>query len=209
MKVLVLNISHWVGYHIANRLLQEGYEVRGLEGETSNSHLVDFISRNSNFELITSRAEITFPLAICVGEIPQQVEYNYDQLIQINGENTDTTDRITIHTPYLFGEWMPMTEEACYIGGNCIRFSSQEFLEEGVYIKDFLEVLLELLESPPASPVVFVRSARNRSLKGKKLEKTFLVDENIAIEENLNQVKEHFQKFQALYPDVGDCLGNM
>ena len=206
MEVLVFNVSHWIGYHIANRLLQEGYKVKGIEGEAFNNHLIDFFLRNSNFELITRRAEITIPLAICVGEIPERVECNYDQLIQINGKKPHSTDTIAIHIPYLFGEWMPMTKEACYIGGNRIRFSSQEFLDEGVYIKDFLELLLKLLESPPAGQVFFVRSARNQSLKGKKLEKTFLLDENIAIEKNLNQVKEHFHKFQTLYPIVEDRL---
>src|SRR5699024_7010880 len=126
--------------------------------------------------------------------------------IQINGKNPDSTDTIAIHVPYLFGEWMPMTKEACYIEGNSVSFSSQEFLEEGVYIKDVLELLLKLLESPPARQVFFVRSARNQSLKGKKLEKAFLLDQNSAIEKNLNQVEQHFHKFQTLYPIVEDRL---
>ena len=200
MEVLILNVSNWIGYHIADRLLQEGYVVKGMEGKESNHHLVDFFSRNSNFELITSRADTVFPLAICPGEVLKRVECHYDQLIQINGKADPSADGVAIHIPYLFGEWMPMTEEACCIGGNHVRFSSQEFLEEGVYIKDFLEFLLGFLESPSASREIFVKSARNQSLKGKKLEKTFLVDENISIEENLNRVKEHFRKFQALYP---------
>ena len=202
MEVLVHPVSHWIGYHIAERLLHEGYEVKGIKGEDDNNHLIDFFQRNSNFELMTTSNQRKYQLAIFVEDIPEMDENRFERMLQINGERSSVKNATYIDAPYLFGEWMPMTEEGIYVGENYIGFSSPAFLEKGVYITDFLSQLLQWLKDMPAYQEIRVESVRNQSLKGKKLEKTFSVEENIPIKENINQVLAHFRKFQALYPAV-------
>lgn len=203
MKALVLNITNWISYHIADRLLNEGYSVEAMKNNDENEHLIDFFARNSTFELVDEPADGSYPLVICVG--PQQTfskEVEFERIIFLNSSSSTMGNATKIHVPYLFGEWMPMTEETFLHNGKRIIFSDPEFREDGLYIADFLETLVTWIENEPPFSEIYVQPERNRGKPGKKLEKTFFVEENVPIEENLKQVISHYHLFSDLYQQL-------
>lgn len=199
MQALVLNITDWISYHIADRLLSEGYEVNAVKSN-NNEHLVDFFPRNSNFELVEEPLQTSYPLVICVGPLPQFAKkLECKRIFLINSDSINLDHAISIQAPYLFGEWMPLSDDDLLQNENQITFSASEYEKEGLYIADFLEVFMEWVEKGPPNSEIYVKSKRNGENTGKKLEKTFLVDENVPIEENLKQVISHYQQFKDLY----------
>lgn len=204
MEILMINVANWVGYHITNRLLEEDYKVAGHVTDSESEHLLDFFRRNSNFSLLEKLESRTFPVAICVGELPKLVGIKIDLLFLINGK-TDreiTENAVSIKTNCLFGEWMPMTEESFLQNGDLLSFSSPEFLEHGLYIDDFLDHFMHRLEKKSYEKEIVIRPARVKS--GEKLEKIQFVKENKPIEERLEQVISHYNRYKELYPAIDE-----
>ncbi len=196
MKILVLNVTNWIGYHMTDGLLNAGHEVVGVKGEEGNEHFIDFFARNSQFHLIERPERGSFPLVICIEDADVADDVEYDRLYLINHKEK-RKNAISIEAPCLFGEWMPMTEEDLEQMGENVTFSSEKLLSDGIYIGDFLEFFITFIEKEPEVENIRLWPARNQ---GKKLEKSFLVDENIPIQEKLQQVISHYKRFKDLYP---------
>jgi hypothetical protein len=200
MEAFVLNVSNWIGWHIAEALLEEGYKVKGLRAEENGDHLMDFFARNSNFEEITALTG-DHPLGICVGSIPDELPIDFEYLFLLNGESEALPEAIHIHAPYLFGEWMPMTKEKMFApDGEEIAFASALFQEKAIYIGDFLPYLLRLIENPPETNNIYLTSSRKK--QGEILENCFPVRENGPIEEKMEQVLTHYERFADIYPQM-------
>lgn len=196
MKILVLNVTNWIGYHITEELLNAGHEVIGTRGEDGSEYFIDFFARNSNFHLIERPERGPYALVICIEDATIADDMEYDRLFLINHDE-ERKNAIFIEAPYLFGEWMPMTEEGLERKGEIVAFSSDTLFDEGIYIGDFLEFFITFMEKEPEVENIRLWPARNQ---GKKLEKSFLVDENIPIQEKLQQVISHYKRFKDLYP---------
>lgn len=201
MEALVLNVTNWIGYHLADCLLKEGYQVKGVKGEEENDHLMDFFSRNSEFEWVDLPSRGSFPLVFCPGDPPDSADIEAEQFYLINSKGEQLgTHGTTVQVPYLFGEWMPLTEEGFYYNEKKIEFSSEEFKNNGLYIGDFLQLILTWVVETPPSDRILLFPARNTEKQVKKLEKTFPVEENVPIEESVQQVISHYKQFKILYP---------
>ena len=201
MEILVINITNWIGYHITNRLLEEGYEVKGLMTEEAGGHLLHFFKRNSNFQLLENPGDEFYETVICVGRFPEY-PVEIGRLILINSRKAPPgiTDTLTIQSPYLFGEWMPMNADGYYEKERWLAFNSTDFKENGLYIDDFLQPLISWLKQNPSTDDIQIRSARAK--KREKLEKFFFVKENKPIEDNVQQVLSHYERFKDLYPSI-------
>lgn len=192
MEVLVLNVTNWIGYHLTEHLLQQGYEVKGVKAALGSEHLGEFFARNSNFEWISEHTEKTFQIGICALESPDLANYELEQLFLINSDTKSFNQATVIHAPYLFGEWMPLEVDAFY----------EQFIEEGIYIEDFLAVFTPLLQAQSRPDEICFRPARKK--EDKILEKYLPVHENSSIEEKIEQVLLHYEQFQELYPKLMD-----
>lgn len=195
MRILVADCSHWVGFHITNALLENGYQVVGVKGKNKNEHLEMFFARNSNFTFTEANTKTNYDAAVIAGRdrMPEVVEA--ERAFVINGSQRKNPDVVPICIPYLFGEWMPMQEEGFYQGEEFISFASQEFREGAVDIKDAAKGLLQLLNTNKL-PVEIIL---NPSRKDEKLENLLFLRNNRRIERSLKSLQSHYQQYKELY----------
>src|SRR5699024_11747942 len=96
MIFLVENCFHWLGFHIINRLLDNGYQVDGMDDLDTDKkeHLSMFVGRNELFRQITSRERNT----------------DYDISMQADARKLESEKEqaITIKLPLVFGEGVQM-----------------------------------------------------------------------------------------------------
>lgn len=202
MEVLVINYTHWVGYHIVEALLSEGYKVYGLVGASGNENLADFFVRNSSFCSIEKPREKQYELIISIGSEDQQIKSHANRIFFINRETAYDDKNYLIQAPYLFGEWMPMDEQGFYYQEERIDFSSELFQSEGIYIDDFLNLLINWLKNPPNVRDIRLERKKNMGNQAVKLDKSFFVHENVPIGEKIHAVVTHYNKFRSLYPKL-------
>ena len=202
MEVLVINYTDWIGYHIVEALLNEGYTIKALAGKNGNMNITDFFARNSAFSLYEKQQDKPYPLVICIGEDEEWDGLKMERLILINSSSEVETEKtLSIDAPFLFGEWMPMDEKGFNRQGERIDFSSELFKKEGIYIADFIKVFLQWVKEATKLDNVTLKSARNLEKRDIKLDNFFHVHENIHIEENIRKVITHFQMHHSLYPE--------
>lgn len=187
MTFLVENCFHWIGFHVVNLLLEDGYEVIGADviNTSKKEHLEMFVGRNDGFTHITEKSDhILYDAVIRIG----------DNELEIHKGQTST-----IKLPLLFGEWMPMNVDGFYSGDTFISFESNYFLTEGVYIEDFLKILMQCIQSSQLPSVLKVRSANKGKDTEVKLENSIYIRDNVPIQNNAKVVVNHFKKFKAIY----------
>lgn len=203
MEILVINYSDWIGYHLVDALLQEGYTVTGKDGANGNEILEDFFARNSYFKIYDKQKKETFSYAVCIGDELCADEFTAEKIILLNANQSTKVERATaIEADKLFGEWMPMDEEGFHYKGKKVLFSSDNFKTKGIYIGDFVKEIVKWLKEAGSGNDVPMRAVRSLEKETEKLENFFHVKENKPIEESIQQVIEHYRKFHALYPDI-------
>ncbi|KHE69462.1 hypothetical protein [Halobacillus sp. BBL2006] len=152
MMITVSPCFHWVGYHISTGLLQEGYEVIGIDGmdDLLSDHLYMYVGRNSNFQHFYNHTDKENHLQI--GEEERKVSIDDYLIVILSGEGSSLVRRIEI--PELYGEWMDI---------HSLNLQSPDELYEwvikndAVYITDFLKVMIPLIieEKAQTSTVIF------------------------------------------------------
>lgn len=189
MLFLVENCFQWMGFHLVNCLLENGYKVDGVDDLSSDKkdHLSMYIGRNASFQHLSSLKRGT----------------NYDSSINItDNEIVLTMEQNTSHRinlPILFGEWMPMKRDGMYHRNTFISFDSDIFLNEAIYIGDFMKSLIQWVKSSQLPEILEVKSINNKQNEEIKLENSVYIRNNITIEENLKMVRKHYEKFEKLY----------
>ncbi len=189
MLFLVENCFHWMGFHLVNCLLENGYKVDGVDDLSSDmkEHLSMYVGRNASFQHLSSPERST----------------TYDRLINITDKELiltiqpNTSHRINL--PILFGEWMPMKKDGMYHQKTFISFDSDIFFNEAIYIGDFMKSLIQWVESSQLPEILEVKSINNIQSEEVKLENSVYIRNNITIEENLKVVIKHYEKFKELY----------
>lgn len=199
MSFLVTNCYDWVGFHIVNQLLENGYEVDGINNSSNDpSHLAMFLGRNSSFTLTTkekmSEYDFTFVIKKCsfIDEIKSKllVEINIIKQSKKMDENF-----LFIKQPLLFGEWMPMNNKGMYYNKNYILFNSSKFQTEAIYIKDFIHALLNWINQPSLSTSV----VKDSNSTDKKFVKNMYFRNNESKEVKLKNVLEHYKRYKDFY----------
>ncbi|MBP1947248.1 hypothetical protein [Virgibacillus litoralis] len=189
MLFLVENCFQWMGFHLVNCLLENGNEVDGVDDLSSDKkeHLSMYVGRNASFQHLSSlEREATYDRTIKITE---------DQLVLTLQQNTSHR----INLPILFGEWMPMKKAGMYYKNKFISFDSDIFLNEAIYIGDFMKSLAQWIKSSQLPEILEVKSINNKQSEEIKLENSVYIRNNRTIEENLKMVIKHYEKFEDFY----------
>lgn len=204
MSFLIVNSFHWIGYHIANYLLENGHEVDGFDTLSSSKeeHLSMYFARNDLFSLIAStELQSEYDTAIFIGntEVPFCKHIHAQKKIKLHQGSADHHDKvINVEIPLLFGEWMHMNENGMFRANDVIPFSSETFLTEAIYIADFVPWLLKSVEVARWPQSCIIKSPNSKAADTEP-EKTIYLRKCGPVDENLQKVKNHFNTFKHLY----------
>ncbi|SDL98516.1 hypothetical protein [Sediminibacillus halophilus] len=211
---LVLPCFNWIGFHLCEKLLQHGEQVIGI-GEattTKQDNFWAFMARNSSFQLFTTIEEYQ----------KGKTDAKLEAIIQIETEQKtgmldtcDTTKKFFlsrlkeeqiqeewchVQLPLLYGEWMPRSEDSLTRpDGGTVPFDSESFHTEAVYIEDFFEAFLPLLETKQQNKrIIFCPPGREEEMRGgdAKVIPVLSSEETELRQRKLNQ---HYEKFKPFY----------
>ncbi|WP_164669480.1 hypothetical protein [Virgibacillus doumboii] len=190
MLFLVENCFHWIGFHVVDFLLENGHRVDGMDDMSTDKkeHLSMFVGRNELFTHVTeTERETAYDTTITIRK---------DDELVLTLNNGSTTK---INFPLVYGKWMPMEPEGMYYNNQFIRFNSDHFLSEAVYIEDVLQSLIQWVKSSNLSPVLEVKSIHEKHRENKKLENSIFIRNNRPIKENVNIVINHYETYKNFY----------
>lgn len=200
MTICVMNCFHWIGFHIVNRLTENGYNVDGIANSSSDreEELSFMLGRNSSFTLYQSENEVKdrqYSDAVLVHpeRKPSPVQslktYNFGKAIDDPNPNFTNID-----LPMLFGEWMPMDEQGAYIDGQYIEFDSTRFRESAIYIDDFVDCFMQWMKVPDLPRSISLTKNRDQEIGEESLEKQLYIRENRPIEIQVSNLLKHYEK---------------
>lgn len=203
LSILVINDCDWIGFHIINDLLNDGYRVDAINIDSSqkSDHLAMFFNRNSSFNMITlDEVEAVYSIVIINSYESESRPFQFTQLPSeiknILDQDSLTTE--VIDQSFFFGEWMPMNEEGMYYQGQFISFTSELFLEKALYVKKLTNMMIHLIhENQRKSNLLIVLSPKNQ-LSEQLLEKNQSIRDNIP-KEDLNIVLSHYHRYKKYY----------
>ncbi|MFS0671989.1 hypothetical protein [Ornithinibacillus sp. 179-J 7C1 HS] len=203
MTILIYNCFNWVGYHYVNYFLDKGMVVKGVDKIDSDKkeNLYMLVGRNSAFELVESYEEKKNKNSrvLIIGETNDDIKAERIIQIKTNEMRNKLEDAIVINAPILFGEWMDMTEEGISIRNRFVRFNSEDFLMDAVYITDFVKETYPLIMSTNIPSEITVYSKKIFLNEAVKLENSIYIRDYIPIEKNIKKVLAHYKRFKDLY----------
>ncbi|ARI78038.1 hypothetical protein [Halobacillus mangrovi] len=134
MMITVSPCFHWIGYHISTGLLQEGFEVVGIDrmDDLLCDHLYMYVGRNSNFQHFYNHIDKEKHLQ--TGPEEWKVNIEDGLLIIKQGAEESLTKRIEM--PELYGEWMDLTALNIHNSDDLCQWV---FKNDAVYISDFVK----------------------------------------------------------------------
>lgn len=185
MTYLVAYCNNWIGFHVVNELLDNGFAVDGMLDEKGNEDLSMFFGRNSSFTFVQTSGRKKYDAKIIIDD--HHVKWNTNKR------------EITINTPLLFGEWMPMNEKGLYKNNENILFDSELFRSKAIYVKDFTKGLIQWLQTPYLPQTLEVRSAKEKNNKDVKLENAIYIRDNVPISNKVKLVQDHYNRNKERY----------
>lgn len=200
MSLLVVNCLNWVGFHIVNFLLENSYQVDGLNEDplSKQDHFQLFFGRNSSFTLVTKQQLSEYDVCIIIGTCSFTQEINSRYILEIN-DHTDFSNlhnkHISIAMPLLFGKWMPMNADGMYHQNKYISFKSELFLTKSVYIDDFINDLLHWIQDITSTDKILTKD----DLKATKFMNEMELFDNRTVQTKLEIVLSHYERFKAFY----------
>ncbi|WP_188455316.1 hypothetical protein [Virgibacillus oceani] len=202
MAYVVTNCFDWIGYHLVNHLLNQGQNVIGFDEISSDKKetLSLFFGRNELFTLNPSkRNKQGDDIAISVdvqtsGHSERTIQLRFDK-----PEEKRKTNIVSIKLPLLFGEWMEMNDDGFYDKNDFVRFDSERFLTEAIYIKDFIYCVMQFTKSAYLPELIEIKSFREKEMNDADQETSIYVRDKKPITENLKIVQAHYAKFRKLY----------
>lgn len=205
MSILVVNCFHWVGFHIVNGFLEKGEDVDGIDLSPSDEteHLASFFGRNSLFQQVEANTRKEYDTTIMIGDVGCFDTSNSKQVIRINDNNGleegNCSFVTNIRVELLFGEWMPMNRQGVYKNSKHISFDSEQFLTQAVYIQDFVEALFNWVTIRNLPRSLMIKSKNHKLDINEKLENTIYLKDNTPIEEKIQTVITHYDRFKKFY----------
>lgn len=203
MTIFIYNCFNWVGYHYVNYFLDKGMVVKGVDKIDSDKkeNLYMLVGRNSAFELVESYEEKKNKNSrvLIIGETNDDIKAERIIQIKTNEMRNKLEDAIVVNAPILFGEWMDMTEEGISIRNRFVRFNSEDFLKDAVYITDFVKETYPLIMSTNNPSEITVYSKKIFLNEAVKLENSIYIHDYIPIEKKIRKVLAHYKRFKDLY----------
>ncbi|MFC4024478.1 hypothetical protein ACFOUV_11795 [Oceanobacillus longus] len=206
MPVLVVNCDDWLGYHIVNKLLEQGYKVDGIVHSDRNDEpdedLTMFFGRNSSFTMIPADKEKKYNIGIIAGDYDGKIKQKIEKLFVINPDKKEqrsvnhATSCTTIKAPLLFGEWMPMNEKGIFHKNEFIPFTSEKFKESSLYVQNFTKGLLQWMKVPNLPSELHIYSSNHKREVNTKLDKNIYLRDNTPNRDHVKTVIEHYVLFK-------------
>ncbi|WP_010529927.1 hypothetical protein [Lentibacillus jeotgali] len=188
MYFFVENCFHWIGFHIVSHLLDNGWQVDGMDDLDTDSkeHLSMFLGRNDLFHHLMAK----------------QRSSGYDVSIKVDDrELTLQKNRSTaIELPLVFGEWMPMNKEGIYVQNDFVRFDSERFISTAVHVSNIAESIEQWVTSTRLPQVLDVRSCHDREADRIKFKNAVYIRNNRSIKEQITMVRKHYERYKRFYP---------
>lgn len=201
MRLLIVNCNSWVGYHIVDALLMEGFLVDGVIDQHEPGDLEMFFGRNSLYEEVTLQTKKEYDIGIIIDdfitELPKGVKH-WITISTIHDERIESATRTTMTSIYpslLVGEWMKMNDKGIYRNDEFIRFESRYFKEQAIYIIDFVNALLHWIQMDTL-PSYFQVFPKQENISNKKVEKKIFLRKNRSIDTIIQLLKKHYELFQ-------------
>lgn len=196
MSILIYNCFHWIGYHLTNELLQKGYQVEGFHENMSEQacFLSMFFGRNENFKEINEKKS-EYDQVFYIHKKNQITFLPYEDVIYLTEDETSQKSfpksSKVIPLPLLFGEWMEMDDQGVYHLDEYISFQSDRFKNRAIYVLDFVDILLKILNEN--------NDHRNEELKDLLLDSLNKIRNNRPIEDKIQKLLTHYKAYQSFY----------
>lgn len=195
----VSHCFHWIGFHIVNHLLENGYSVTGNEHALTDKqeHLAMMIGRNDLFTLLiddTPKGKYTHVILPNENsDVPQEIDAV--KTFKLSREEGQHDKRmVDVRTPLLFGEWMPMNENGMYVDGKYIPFDSETFQNDAVYIGDFIASLMLCLMSSHQPGKLAIKP--KSSISAERDRQAVFLRERRPVDQQLRTVVAHYKRFK-------------
>lgn len=161
-----------------------------------------FFGRNSSFSIISPEEYSEYKIGIIADGNNHQIRQKCEHLFLINPQNEKiniTEPNVTIiKADMLFGEWMPMNEHGIHNNNKIIPFTSDYFRKQAIYINDFTSGFLQWMKLPELPSIMYVHTKNSSTNSDIKLEKNVFLRENIANEQNVKSVIDHYRLYRKI-----------
>ncbi len=198
MTIVVINCFDWIEFHFVEKLLEQGVKVIGVhEKQTDRTLFLEmFFARNSSFDC-TKKIPKEAERVIVIGDthmIPRS-----KHVMQCMHRETSIEQhikgRLYVYIPLLFGEWMPMDKTGMYLGQRHIPYHSEEFQDEAVYVKDFVNDCLSEFNQT----IEHRKENTPYPWEGLILEKGEQIRDNRTKRINIEKMQKHYLKYASFY----------
>jgi len=197
MQMLVYNCFHWLGYHLTDELLKQGYHVDGIQPNMSQQEqfLAMFLGRNDRFTQV-DKGERNYSFIFSIDKLKEDASVIPEgRLIMLSSiKEAETISRksvLSLSLPLLFGEWMPMDAEGIFYHEQYISFSSDRFNKEAVDVRLFINKILKTLHR--------YKYQDWQELQDLLLDSLDDIRNNEPIAEKVKSLQKHYEKFQLFY----------
>ncbi|MBM7571522.1 hypothetical protein [Aquibacillus albus] len=207
---VVLGAFHWIGYQIITRLLDDSYEVIGIDKMESEKkeNLSMYIGRNSLFTHVSSSEEMNQLQKLQQINILFEIDSSqlFNDRYSLNTETVINLDKgrvkassntVDVDLPLLYGEWMPRNDNGVYHNGQFVAFDSEQFKNEAVYIQDFITCLIETISNYKQDRVAI--KAFDPSFDSKDAQKTICIRETKDKDERIKELNDHYKMYKNFY----------
>lgn len=202
MEIVIIGCYDWIGFHLANKLVEEGISIIGVDN--SESEKADtmslFFGRNAAFSHYKSENEILkrkrSPDAIFI--IHQSVSDEWLEsfkdipiitCIKKNSSIEPTVGTMII-LPDLYGPWMPTNGKDC-------KIISKQIPESSIYIEDFTNWLKQLVNVADLPKQIDFSVLDSEKRDENEVLPNF--DKRTKKEDGINYLLEHITKFPQFY----------
>jgi hypothetical protein len=205
MNVIIENCFDWIGFHLIEKYLNEGFEVCGIDQlDERKEFLYEMIGRNASFHFYDDvesidddeMREAMFISIVKNKEHIREVNTNLERYIILNEiEQVDTNqleskNNYYICTPNLFGPWM---NKKSYD-----QYSKEDAFE--LYIDDFISWLYYFTKSTVKQNVITLQTKKNQK-KAQSGCHLMTVLPTTSLDEERIRVKDHIKKYPSYYLD--------
>lgn len=200
MTICVTNCLHWIGFHIVNRLLEDGYQVDGITGMDSDreEELSLMLGRNSLFSLYETENQIkdkSYTGLVLVDEAKRNFIQS-EKTFTIGKNRRNETGLINIELPLLFGEWMPMDAHGVYANNQYVKFDSNKFRNDAIYIDDFIDCFMQWIKIPDLPKTIALTKDKKLIKDQQSLGIQMYIREDRPKDEQVSKVIQHYEKLQ-------------
>ncbi|GGB39946.1 hypothetical protein F3157_07075 [Virgibacillus dakarensis] len=206
MSFLVTNCFDWIGFHIINYLVENGYQVDGFDNTATNKkeNLAMMVGRNDLFSLLQDKKECRerYTAIIINGSNGHALDLKADKMVKLcrdEARKEGDAQLTTVMLPLLFGEWMPMNEKGMYAQNRFVPFDSDVFLNDAIYIEDFVLCLMQIIQSNHLPSFIELRSVKDNRKLDKNSKRFIFLRDIRPIEKNVKKVQDHYNRFKTIY----------